>query len=72
MILQSNKCLSVIRMNTADYITKIKSILNNRLRLMVDKFNKDLVASKKWITGMNRELLKRKMDADFTYNDLRP
>lgn len=72
MILQSNKCLSVIRMNTADYITKIKSILNNRLRLMVDKFNKDLAASKKWITGMNRELLKRKMDADFTYNDLRP
>lgn len=44
MILQSDKGLSVIRMNKADYITKIKSILNNRLRLMVDKFNKDLTA----------------------------
>lgn len=59
-------------MNTADNITKIKLILDYKLRFKVEKSNKDLTdSSEKRIIGMIRELLKKKMFVNSIYNGLR-
>lgn len=49
-------------MNTADYITKMKSILDDLRKLKVNKSKKDLTDSTE----------KRKMITNSTCNDLRP
>ncbi|CAH8643572.1 unnamed protein product [Schistosoma mattheei] len=73
MILRPDKGSGVVLMNTADYVTKMKQILDDQLRFKVDKSQKDLTDStEKRIKGMLRELLKRKMIGNSTYNDLKP
>ncbi|VDO68269.1 unnamed protein product [Schistosoma curassoni] len=68
MILPPDKCSVVVLTNTADCVTKIKSILDDQ----IDKSKKDSTDStEKRNTGILRELLKRKMFANSTYNDLR-
>ncbi|VDO51390.1 unnamed protein product [Schistosoma margrebowiei] len=73
MILRPDKGSGVVLMNKADYVTKMKQILDDQLRFKVNKSQKDLTDStEKRINGMLRELLKRKMIGNSTYNDLKP
>ncbi|VDP80950.1 unnamed protein product [Schistosoma mattheei] len=69
MILRSDKCSSVVLMNKTDYVSKMKSILNDHIRFKLERSNKDLTNSnEKRITEVLRDLLKKMID-NSTYNN---
>ncbi|VDO66433.1 unnamed protein product [Schistosoma margrebowiei] len=73
MILRSDKGSSIVLMNKTDYAFKMKSILSDHTRFKLEKSNKDLTDStEKRITKVLRDLLKKKMIDNSTYNNLRP
>uniref|UniRef100_A0AA85KDE2 Uncharacterized protein n=1 Tax=Trichobilharzia regenti TaxID=157069 RepID=A0AA85KDE2_TRIRE len=73
VILRPDKGSGVVLMDKEDYIAKMKAVLNDPLRFKVDSCQKDKTdAVEKRITNALRDLLKKKLIDNNTYNDLKP
>ncbi|CAH8477181.1 unnamed protein product [Schistosoma mattheei] len=73
MLLRPDKGSSVVILNRDEYINKVMSILNNSTRFIIDNTQKDLTyATEKRVLRKLRELVKKNLIDNHTYNELKP
>ncbi|VDQ06974.1 unnamed protein product [Trichobilharzia regenti] len=73
IILRPDKCSRMVLLDEEDYTAKMKAVLNDPLRFKVDNFQKDKTdAVEKRNTNALRDLPKKKLIDNNTYNDLKP
>ncbi|VDP81433.1 unnamed protein product [Schistosoma mattheei] len=73
MLLRPDKGSGVVILNRDEYINKVTSILNDSTRFIIDNTQKDSTdATEKRLLRMLRELLKKNLIDNHTYNELKP